>query len=246
MQRPERAGNHRQHGQATLEYLYVLPVLLLLMLASLQFVLVYQAKQSLSYATFVATRAGALQNGSLPAIQDALISGFTPYFVHDDTLQAMKDARVVAKTEMSDNKLVRIEIVNPTPGALSGFDDGQGEIPNDNLMYRDPGKLADNMNVQDANLLKIRVSYCVRLVVPIINRMIYSFTTNPATTPAKIDTYSGGPVAAPELLKAASPGSASGLCISPADPYPYRLKITAEAVVRMQSPFRNTGAWALP
>lgn len=245
-----RQNNRRlgQRGQATIEYLYVIPILLLLLLASLQFVFVYEAKLALNYATFVGTRAGALHNGSMAAIQDGLASGLAPLFAHGKDQQALKDARSAAKSELGDNKLAQVSIVNPTPGAYSGFANAAGEIPNDNLMYRSDTDLQDNMNVQDANILKVRVTYCVKLVVPIVNRMIYSFVVNPTATPAKIDstTYQGTSIAAPELLKAAPAGSASGLCIDPNNAYPYRIPVTSEAVVRMQSPFQDPGSWTAP
>ena len=234
-----------QTGQATIEYLYVIPILLLLLLASLQFVFIYEAKQTLNYATFVGTRAGALNNGAMASIQDGLAAGLALLFSHNTTQQALKDARALAKTELGNDKLALIQIVNPTSGALSGFG-GSGEIPNDNLMYRDPSVLKSGMNVQDANLLKVRVIYCVRLIVPMVNRLIYGYAVSPAPTPAAIDSYSGGAISAAATLKVAAPGSASGLCVDPTNAYPYRIPVSSEAVVRMQSPFRDPGAWTAP
>lgn len=226
-----------------MEYLYVIPILLILLLGSLQFIFIYEAKETLNYATFMATRAGALNSGAMASMQDALYSGMAPLFAHDTNQQALKDGRKTAKTELSDNKLAYIEILNPTSTALSGFG---GTIPNDNLMYRPTDVLKDGMNVQDANLLKVRVSYCVRLVVPIVNRMIYAFTA-PSSTQATIDSsYSGSKIAAPEMLKTGTSSSTSGLCVSPSDAYPYRIKVTSEAVVRMQSAFTDPGKWTAP
>lgn len=239
-------GARRQAGQATIEYLYVIPILLVLLLGSLQFIFIYEAKETLNYATFSGTRSGALNQGDMKAIQDGLAAGLAPLFVHGETQQALKDARRVAKTELGDSKLARIEIVNPTAGALSGFG---GEIPNDNLMYRPDDEYKDGMNVQDANLLKVRVTYCVRLVVPLVNRMIYAFAVSPPATPDKIDTLdaTSNRIAAPDMLKATTGGASSGLCVSPDDTYPYRIPVTAEAVVRMQSAFSNpSGVWIAP
>ncbi|MDP1612850.1 MAG: TadE/TadG family type IV pilus assembly protein [Sulfuritalea sp.] len=248
-------GRNPQSGQATIEYIYVLPILLLLLLASLQFVFIYEAKQTLNYATFVGTRAGALKNGSMAAIQDGLAAGLAPLFAHKigaaTELDAVKLGRRTAKTELANPLLAKIEIVNPTPGALAGFGT---EIPNDNLMYRDPAITKDGMNVQDANLLKVRVTYCVRLVVPIVKNMIFGYAVATPTAPAKIDsTYSGGTIAAPEMLKVAPPGTASthpsGLCYDNnpvTNPVFYRIPVTSEAVVRMQTPFRNPGSWTAP
>ncbi|MBU0751524.1 MAG: pilus assembly protein [Gammaproteobacteria bacterium] len=245
----------RQFGQATIEYIYVLPILLLLFLASLQFIFIYEAKQTLNYATFVGTRAGALNGGSMAAIKDGLAAGLAPLYAHKigtaTELAAVKLGRRTARDELANPKLALIQIVNPTPAALAGFG---GTIPNDNLMYRDPTILKSNMNVQDANLLKVRVTYCVRLVVPIIKSMIFGFVVAPPTTAAKIDsTYSGGSIAAPELLKVAPPTNPPNtLCNDPTNPFPYRIPVTAEAVVRMQTPFTDpvanvvAGVWTAP
>lgn len=249
-----------QAGQATVEYLYVIPILLVILLASLQFIFIYEAKLALNYATFIGARQGALKNGSMAAIQSGLASGLAPLFNHGETLDALKAARKLAKNELGDSKLALITIVNPTQDAYNSFVNGAGEIPNDNLMYRSDSAVGD-MNVQDANLIKVRVTYCVKLIVPIVNRMIYSFVVNPPTTTAKIDSagYKGTSIAAPELLKA-EPGTAgTGLCTGtvtpidandPNDPskFPYRIPVTAEAVVRMQSPFQDPGGgkWTAP
>ena len=241
----------RQGGQTAIEYLYVIPILLLLLLASLQFVFIYEAKQTLNYATFAATRAGALNNGNMAAIQEGLASGLAPLFSHGLDLPALKAARNLARDELGNSKLTLIEILNPNAAALTNFGQG-GAIPNDNLMYR-PTDAKGGMNVQDANLLKVRVTYCVRLVVPLVNRMIFGFT-RPAPTQAKIDTYRGGAITASDMLMVAEPTASSGLCVDP-DPtsnaYPYRIAVSSEAVVRMQSPFKNpngTGSnkWQAP
>jgi hypothetical protein len=248
-----------QTGQATVEYLYVVPILLVILLASMQFVFIYEAKLALNYATFVAARQGALHNGSMASIQSGLASGLAPLFNHGKDLPSLKAARALAKNELGNNQLTLIKIVNPTPDALSAFDNGAGEIPNDNLMYRGTAATG-GMSVQDANLLKVRVTYCVKLVVPIINRMIYAFQANPPAAPAKIDSasYTGGSIGAPELLTVAPTTASSGLCngtviaTDPNDPndpskFPYRIPITAEAVVRMQSPFQNpSNVWTAP
>lgn len=235
----------RQSGQATIEYLYVLPILLLLFLASLQFIFIYEAKQTLNYATFVGTRAGALNHGSMISIQDGIAAGLAPLFAHKigaaTELDALKLGRRTARDELANSKLARIEIVNPTISALGAF---SGTIPNDNLMYRET-VTKGGMNVQDANLLKVRVTYCVRLVVPIIKNMVFAFAVAPPVTPAKIDsTYSGGTIAAPELLKSATPSNpANTLCNDPTNAFPYRIPVTADAVIRMQTTFTDPGVW---
>ncbi|HTH95258.1 MAG TPA: TadE/TadG family type IV pilus assembly protein [Rhodocyclaceae bacterium] len=240
-----------QAGQATIEYLYVLPVLLLILLASLQFIFIYEAKQTLNYAAFVGTRNGALNAGDMGMIEAGVASGLAPLFAHGDStdggadnLTGLKVAHALAVSELSNASLARIEILNPTPSALDAFG---GTIPNDNLMYRPSDDIKGGVNVQDANLLKVRVTYCVRLVVPLVNRMIYAFTVAPPSTPDKADTLSINDRYSPaELLKnSVGTGASNALCVVPNDPYPYRIPVTAEAVVRMQTAFTDPGSSAV-
>ena len=232
----------KQRGQAIAEYVYVVPIMLLLIFGAIQFAFIYQAKSTLNYATFVATRQGALKNGAMSTIQEALAGGLAPLFTHDRDLAALKAAYTYADKELRDAKLTDIRIVNPTSAALGAFQsqsDSGSEIPNDNLMYRDATDVSGGMNVQDANLLKVRVTYCYRMVVPIINKLIFNLTVNPSgTAPAT-------PKTAPEILASTGAGGSAGLCTDiPAEEY--RIPISAEAVVRMQTPFQDPGAWSAP
>lgn len=211
-----------QQGQAIAEYVYVVPIMLLLILGAIQFGFIYQAKSTLNYATFVATRQGALKNGDMTEMQKALAGGLAPLFVHGRDFPKLNQAYAKADGELKKPNLTRIDIVNPTPGAWSAykmpssFDKNVYEIPNDNLMYRAADVVGEsNMNLQDANLLKLRVTYCYVMIVPIINKIIYSS------------------------------GSTSDACTNLPDDE-YRIPISAEAVVRMQSPFRDPVHWSAP
>lgn len=243
----------RQGGQAAVEYLYVLPILLLLLFGALQFSFIYEAKLTLNQAVFAATRRGAVNSGAMEAIQDGLEAGLAPLFTRDSTQAELKAGRLRAHDLIGNPQLALITIVNPTPSALSEFTqslnwtaDGGDGIPNDNLMYRSTTAGSSGMNIQDANLLKVRVTFCYRMIVPILNKMIYTFTTGVPTTPKMIDsTYAGGPLSANEMLAVATPSLATGLCGDP-DKNGYTIPVTSEAVVRMQSPFKDPGAWTAP
>lgn len=166
-------------GQALVEFLIIFPTLILLVLGAFQFALIYQAKQTLNYATFMAARQGALKNARMTPMKDALAAGMTPLFnIKPELLdtEGLLRARLIAAVEAFNPLNTRIEILNPTADAYNAHkaDSETGtEIPNDNLMYR-PTTVKGGMNVQDANLLTIRVTYCTRLVVPIVNRVIYA------------------------------------------------------------------------
>ena len=162
------------------EYLIILPVLLLLVLGVIQFALIYQAKSTLNYATFMGARQGALKNASMFSVMDGVAGGMTPLFMRTTDAAAIQDlakARIIAAIEIFNPLTAKVEILSPTQEAFDEFM-VDGEIPNDNLMYRssDAGK-ESGMSIQDANLLKVRVTYCVKLVVPFVDRVIYALTT---------------------------------------------------------------------
>lgn len=238
--------NRYQGGQALPEYIYVFPILALLILGAIQFGFIYQTKSTLNHATFQATRSGALNNGSMTAIVEGLTSGLMPLFAHransggEMNLDMLKEAWKLASAQVKDPKLTTIRIVNPNQAALTAYQ-GQSEsgkeIPNDNLMYRSTSIAGGGMSVQDANLLKVRVTYCYRLTVPILNKLIFHLVVDPPGTPDEIET-------APDLLASTGGGSTSRPCTGIDDEY--RIPITSEAIVRMQTPFRNPGKWVGP
>ena len=165
----------------------------------------------------------------------------------------------------------KVEIISPTKAAFDALQQ-DNRIPNDNLMYRSGD--GDGMSIQDANLLKIRVTYCVRLIVPVVNRVIYSLsngiegvknltnesfwsptaaptTTSMCTLPSdsvaalvqKIDSVSGMPAEISSAINAAG-NKVEDLLDNIPTTIPFlnwniagmRIPITAEAIVRMQSP----------
>jgi len=159
------------------EFLIVIPLLLLILLGTLQFALIYQAKITLNYAAFEAARAGSLNNARDYAMYNALARTLAPIYTHADTVDAYKQGRQQIRDEI-DTGYVLIEIVNPTPDSFSDFGNtvsGRTYIPNDNLIYRGASVGTDSsQTIQDANLLKIQVYYCYELMVPFVNRIIWA------------------------------------------------------------------------
>lgn len=166
-------------GQSLVEYLIVLPSLLLIVLGIIQFSLIYQARNLLNHATFVGARQGALSNGKIESIKDGVASAMTPLFMRvslpaGSTLPDLIKARLIATIEVFNPNTARIEILSPTVEAFNEHN-ADGRIPNDNLMFR-PTTADSGVSIQDANLLKIRVNYCFKLVVPFVNQLIYGLT----------------------------------------------------------------------
>lgn len=230
-----RRNRHRQRGQSATELIVIFPALVMLVFGILQTALLYQGRATLNYATMLAARAGAMHNGDVGAMRNALARGLAPLFASQPGAAGYARALDKAAAETAGPAaLASIEILNPTRAAFADFgrarlDGGSGkELPNDTLAYRSstPGATA-HLSVQDANLLHVRVTYCFRLLVPVIDRMLHiAFNANdPATAgPGLRNPFGiGAEPTAPHCNNAAFPGR--------------RIHIQSEALLRMQSPF---------
>lgn len=213
----------RNRGAAVVEWVISLPLLLLVGLGCLQWLLIWEARSALNYATLLAARAGAVHSLEIKKMEEAFDKGVYLFDQHAHTrgLTGFRD--------------YRIRILNPTVEAFKDFGEasseaepcGEGaishrecEIPIDRLERRDPkvGKLSA-LNIQDANLLKIEVVYAFELKVPFIAPILGRWIR--ATLPFRSEEY---------LL---SLGGLSRLNRS----Y-FAIPITTTATVRMQSPAR--------
>ena len=234
---PMSGATRAQRGQAATEFIIVAPIVLLLCLGLIQFGLLYQAKSTLNYAALMAARAGAVNHGTKSAMLSGLARGLAPLFTHQTGLSAQQMAILSAQTEARNPGITKLTVVSPTAAAFSDFARTNyyagktvREIPNDTLMYRDntPGN-GSPISIQDANLLKISVQYCYELYVPFINRVIYSLVNGTS------DIFSTGSVDGSLDFGTDGNSCRAYSAISGG----YRIPIQAEAVVRMQSPFRG-------
>lgn len=238
------AGAQRQRGQSATEFLIVFPVVILLVFGIIQMALLYQGRATLNYATMLAARAGALHNGDASAMRNAFARGLAPLFAATASPTGFAEALAKASAETSKASfLTRIEVLNPTDDALKDFGrdklDGKGgkELPNDTLSYRSTAAGGSSkISIQDANLLHLRVTYCYRLIVPVIGRMLRAALNSPVPTTAD------GPGMSNPFGIGADP-AAGAICSNPAFAGP-RIEVRSEAIVRMQSPFfaSNTGS----
>ena len=218
-------------GQSMVEFIIVTPVMFLLVFGSIQFALLYQAKTTLNYATFEAARAGALNNASESAMQNAFARAMAAMYM-DTSVDAGVDRTAAARDRVREEitgtdttpAFAEFQQLNPSVDSFSdhGVDvDGTCQIPSDNLMYRTSAVGgASNQNIQDANLLKLRVVYCYPLHVPFINRMLTTIMTQlpDADCPYCVGTYNTG-------------DTIERTCLTN-----NRFPINAQAIVRMQSP----------
>lgn len=163
-----------QRGAAIVETVIALPILLVVILGAIQFGLIYEAKATLNHASLQAARAGAVSNAQPDAIRRGLARGLAPLYSPESSLQGV--ASTVARINSELLADARIRILNPTREAFADFGeavDGVREIPNDRLHARSAAIGAHSgLNIQDANLLKVAITYGYELKVPLVNWFI--------------------------------------------------------------------------
>ncbi|WP_339907783.1 TadE/TadG family type IV pilus assembly protein [Pseudomonas guineae] len=165
-----------QKAQAMVEFLIIIPALILLIFGAVQAALIYSTKNGLNYATFQAARIGAMNHAQYADMRRGLLRGMYPMFSHFDNPNTLE------RTAEEVDNFVLITRVSPDSAAFDAWAEGHanllgdGEnvdaIPNDNLMYRPTQQ--NPVSIQDANLLKIRVQYCMKLIVPMVDHLLVS------------------------------------------------------------------------
>jgi uncharacterized protein (UPF0333 family) len=192
----------RSRGQSMTEFIIVLPVLLLLVLGAIQFGLIYHAKATLNRAAFETARAGALNQGKAAAMTLGLANGLRPLFTYNTDHGQVISGFNTAKQEA--NTYARVEVINPNQEAISYW---KGHIPNDNLIYA-RAATPTGITLQDANLLKVKVTYCYSLQILLLRDTIVSLARINDTDPFNNSCYDAK-----------------------------RLPIVAQGIVRMQSDY---------
>ena len=170
-------GWHSEAGASVVEFAIAAPALILALLGTFQTALLYQARAQLEVATQEAVRAGALHGASVAAIRDGLARGLTPLYTHGRDMTALGKGYAAATLAAQQ---ADIRILNPSREAFADFAeqtrDPQGQwikaIPVDHLGYRQtsPGG-GSGLNIQDATLLKIQVTYVQPLIMPFIDQI---------------------------------------------------------------------------
>lgn len=169
-----RRSRSCQRGAAIVEAVIALPILLVVILGAIQFGLIYEAKATLNHASLQAARAGAVSNARPDAIRRGLARGLAPLYSSESSLEGF--ARTVARINAELIIDARLRILNPTREAFADFAeevDDVREIPNDRLHARSTAIGAQSrLNIQDANLLKVEITYGYELKVPLVNWFI--------------------------------------------------------------------------
>lgn len=214
MRQPRRRSS--MAGQSMVELVIITPVLLFLLLSVIQAVLLYRIKSTLDYAALMAARAGAVNGADRMAMRKGLAEGMMPLYAHGTGQVELEKAYFKALADLT--LYGQVTVINPTRAAWSNFKErqynGSYALPNDTLAYRSTAIGSSSVNVQDANILKIKVVYDAPLVVPFVGWVL------------------GG------KSQSLKPGTFER---SPLHPLTGRLPIESYAIVRMQSPIYAQG-----
>lgn len=223
--RQSHASRRAQSGQSLVEFCIVVPAFLFLILVTFQLVLIYRAKTTLDYAAFQAARAGSTSGVDRSKMQSSLAFGLTPLLATSPDVAGVARAR--AKAELETRLFASIDVIAPTRAAFNEHRerqyDGRYALPNDSLAFRDNRVGSSGVSVQDANLLKIKVTYKLPLIVPFADRVIAGFSSL--------------------LTEGESYRPASMLIEEPVSGH-RRLPIESYAVVRMQTPIYDSNRLA--
>lgn len=235
---------NKDKGATLVELIYVLPLFFILLFGIFEVSYVYRSKATLNTATFEAARAGSINNASRKAMRRALANGMMPLFVHGDKSvlglgKGYVSARAfeIALDKAAVGDVDTVEIVSPNRRVFEAFKKKLpvlnekkqklsyvDAIPNDSLRFRDInpirikiGQKEHDINIQDANLLKIKTFWCHKLKVPGLRDLAYR-------TILQGFFGLGG---SPEQRSCNAMGAVQG------EVY---VAITAHSIIRMQSP----------
>lgn len=210
-------SRRRMAGQSTVEFVIAVPVALFLILCTVQLVLLYRAKAALDFATLEAARAGAVHGARMSDIKTGLEQGLTPLFATEASAAGIAKARLKAGVEVRNPYYTQVKIISPTSAMVNQHREkqynGRYALPNDNLAFRSTRVGSTGVNVQDANILKIKVTYHYPLIVPFVGWVIKG---------------------ASKIIKPSNP--LDRVLLRPDLGGHDRLAIESYAIVRMQSP----------
>jgi TadE-like protein len=176
-------GPHRQAGVTLVEFAIVSPFALLLVLGIIQLGLMFSAKQVVNAGAFLAARAGSVQNAQLDKMRDVMVKALVPFYqdtTDTDDLTRLTAALAKATADTGCNAFgscfLAIQLLNPPPEAFDDFgvtgslSPGHTYIPNDNLEFRSHTVVGttSGLSIQEANALKIKVTYGYELKVPLM------------------------------------------------------------------------------
>jgi uncharacterized membrane protein (UPF0127 family) len=176
----------RQRGSAMIEFAVVGPLIALFGLGTLQYGMVFFAKNQINYASFMAAREGSFAHADLNVVQQAYVRALAPMYGGGETSEELAQSVAKAGVDLTGN--MQITMLNPTKESFSEWNDGTLQtllktgsrhvIPNFALASRikpDEVKSFSGQSLQDANLLKLKITHGYLPKVPVIGKLYLAF-----------------------------------------------------------------------
>lgn len=194
----------KQQGSAVIEFIIGGIIFLLVMMGAFQMMLLYEAHVRLQQATFEAARHAIVNHGTLSAIQQGFIENSIDLYIQGtapkDILKAYQKSQFAVNSPLLEGGAgVVIERLNPTPAAFEDFgvqDNNNKYIPNTWLHFKSRAiGEASKLNIQDANILKIKIKYGFPLKVPVIDTIIATVLST--FNPSNLQYYTSKPLRIP-------------------------------------------------
>lgn len=170
-------NSHR--GSAMIEFVVVGPILTLIGLALLQYGLLYFSKNHYNHASFMAARAGSTDHASRDTIEKAYAAALAPIYGGGTSAAAVAASAERSLSDIRAHSL--IELRNPTTESFDDFNvpalqqavgNGKRVIPNSGQQARSSAVGArSGQSIQDANLLKLRITTGYRPQVPLVGSL---------------------------------------------------------------------------
>jgi hypothetical protein len=246
-------ATRRTRGQVAVETAIVLPVFVFLILGLLQMGLMAHARLLTKYAAYKAVRAGSINGGDVPIMENAALAVLLPVLgrrgtsgapYKTDTVGAWNTAWNAMSSNQQDGpalKFVQIVVCAPSraqANAGSDFDDPRNAIGQGNS--ENSGQVDDWRGFNNTKL-QVQATTYYRMFIPFANWMVWRIAAN------KED---GSPQKMRWLGWKAGSTTSSGQAFVNLEQYArrkmYITPIRASYAMRMQSNFRQSAARALP
>lgn len=177
LRRPPRPGAFTMRGATLVEMSISLLIFLMVIFAIAEVALMFKAKAVVDMAALAAARAGAVDHARSGLTDQMSFAGRTalaPLYMRSATgTGELAGAILRSQTDLGG---MFIDVLNPTSASFTDHGvtaGGRRFIPNDSLMYRSTRvKAASGQNIQDANILKIRLTYCYEPQMPLSNEFL--------------------------------------------------------------------------
>lgn len=162
-----------------IEFTIVGPALTLIGTLILQFTFIFNAKNLVNHAGFMAARAGSMGNATLSSIENAYAQALIPLYGGGLNNEEIVASLVKARADLIGN--ARIEIINPTKESFDDWADTSLKdkykaraIPNAGMNFKDLTQVKNNsgQTLQDANLLKLKITHGYELKIPLASTLM--------------------------------------------------------------------------